>query len=360
MRIAGFILAVACLVACGQPRDRVREHVSPLVVLDGDGNFGRVAVTTVSDPRTFTVSPAPPADSLQFDRIESIESTCPEFEVEAPEAAGAVVQRFCVSFEGGGYGGGELSCTAFQEVTYAFGVRFRPTLQLPTSDQCRIIVRLDGGSSKSIAVSGVGIPPPLSADISPQTPIDFLTVNLGTTSAPPRVIKVTNTGSQPLTVSATTQLAGAVFAVTGTTSSHQIAPGGVELYQVTCTPTSAAAFTGSITFTTNDPDAADASVAIPFQCSGIDHPVGNVGDDEAKPLVGTSTKIVIKLTNLSATDPATGLAVALQQPGLPGLELTTPPLVTLAPLQTTTAELTWTPPEPYKGPLGGLTLSVDG
>ncbi len=360
VRMRYFILGVACVFACGKGADGLRSRSAPLVVVDADGAFGTQAVTTTSVARSFVVRPAPPADSLQFDRIEAIESTCPEFLIDAPDAAGAVVQRFCTGFVGGEQygGGGETMCVGFEELTYSFKVRFAPTQQVASSDQCRIIVRLDGGSSKQIPVSGTGIAPPLSATIAPRTPIDFFTVNLGVESAP-RTFQVKNTGSGPLTVSASTVLATGVFTVTGDTTSHQLAPNASTIYEVTCTPTSAALFNGSITVTTNDPDAADSSVTIPFVCQGIDHPIGNTDGPRTQVVVGNSNTVTVALTNLSATDTVTGLSVALSQP-VPGLTIQVPPAGSLLPLANTTVQLLWQPTEPYQGPLGGLTLSVDG
>lgn len=355
MRIV--VLVLVGLVACSRSDEHVRSRGSQLVAFDADGAFGTQAVTTTSSPHTFTVRPASPSDSLQFDRIETIESTCPEFQITAPDAAGAIVQRTCSAFGGGGYGGGgDVQCVAFAEQTYTFSVQFAPVVQLPSSDQCRIIVRLDGGVSKSIAVSGTGIAPPLAAEISPRTPIDFFTVNLTKTSAL-RSFSVRNAGSEALTVSATTSLANGVFAVTGTTAQHDLAPGESEDFLITCTPPTADVFTGSITITTTDPDPDDAEVPITFTCQGIDHPVQSIDAAEVVATVGTTRTVIVTLDNLT-TDPVEEIAVELQQPALPGLVISAPPATSLGALGSTTVELTWTPPEPYKGALGGLILSV--
>lgn len=359
VRLRHFVVGVVLMFACSKAVERLRARATPLVVLEGNGAFGNQAVTTVSAPRTFVVRPAPPATSLQFDRVESIESTCPEFQVSAPGAAGAVVQRICTAFGGGGYGGGGATeCVAFEEQDFPFEVRFAPTVELPSSDQCRIIVRLDGGTSRSIPVSGTGVPPALSIDISPRDPIDFFTINAGTTSSA-RAFTVRNKGTEPLSIAAVTDLAGGVFAVTGTTPTHALAPGAAEVYQLTCTPPTADLFTGSITITSNDPDPADASVLIPLTCQGIDHPLQSTDGAEAQLLVGQSTTIDVALHNLTAGT-VTGITAALQDPVLPGLAISQPPATTLGPNGDTTIQLAWTPPTPYKGALGALVLTVDG
>lgn len=356
MRLIAFLVIMVC--GCSHREERTRSHPQ-LVVLEADGAFGSQAVTTASSPRTFTVRPS--GTGSQFDRVESIESTCPEFQVTAAGLP-AVVERTCVAFEGGGYGGGgEVTCVAYAEQPYTFTVRFAPIVELPSSDQCRIIVRLDGGASKSIPVSGTGIAPPLRVDISPRATVDFFTVNLNTESTPPRTITLRNTGSQALTVSSIASTSNGVFEVAGGSAQpHSIPPGGSELYQVTCTPPTTDAFTGSLTIATNDPDPEDAQVVIPFACQGIDHPIQNKDAPEVVTLVGSARTVTVELVNLSQTEAVTNLAIELQQPALPGLAISQAPATTVAAAGSTTVELTWNPPEPYKGALGGLILSIDG
>jgi uncharacterized protein (TIGR03382 family) len=354
------ILSALALAACSKPAERTRTIDRPLAVLEGSGNFGSVAVTTTSPPRTFVVAPAPPKDSLQFDIIESIESTCPEFKLEAPGAAGAVVRRSCTAFSGGQYGLGELVCVSFEEVTYSFQVRFAPILELPTSDQCRIIVRFDGGLARSIPVSGIGLAPPLRARFSTTAPIDFFTVNQGVTSGTSSVV-ITNTGSQELTVSATSTLAGGAFAITGQQAAHKILPGATTTYDVTCTPINGdpenQVYNGSLAVTTDAPNA--LLVNFPLKCVGVDHPLSPQPDRDIATLVGKAIPVSVDLQNLTGAL-VTITSIALKQPAVDGLQLTGAIPTTIGPNATVSVALTWTPTASFASGLGALVVEVPG
>ena len=252
---------------------------------------------------------------------------------------GAVVQRTCAAFGGGGYGGGgEVECVAFTEQPFVFSVRFAPVFELPSSAQCRIVVRLDGGASKSIPVSGTGIAAAAAVDISPRTAIDFFTVNLDKTSAANQ-ITVRNSGSEALTLSATTALAGGVFAITGTTAQHPIATRRDRRSSRSRAPrrppTCSTARSPSVERSGRRPT---PEVSIPFTCQGVDHPIQNLDDGQVLAVVGTSRTVVVTLNNIT-TDPVQNLTVALQPPVLPGLAITKAPATSLGSLGTTTVEL---------------------
>lgn len=360
-----FILWALAIFACHEAAERLRTGTrsSPLAIVEADTDFGSVPVTTESTPHTFVVRPAPPDDSLQFDRMESVESTCPEFKIGAtPNVPGAIVRRFCKEFGGGGYGGGgDVQCITFDEETYSFDVTFAPTVELPSSDQCRIIVRFDGGLSQSIKVTGTGIAPPLKALFSTRAPIDFFTINQGQTSAASS-ITVTNDGSQALTVSATSVDTDGVFVITGNQNQHAIAPGATTTYTVACEPTVGdpdnTAYAGSLTIQTNDPDPDDASVTFPLACVGVDHPLLPTPDFGISTLVGRPISVTVGLENQTGAT-VTVNSITLKQPALSGLEITNAP-TSIGPNGNATVQLTWTPDAPIAAMLGAIVVGIAG
>ncbi len=371
--VRGLVVAAVCLAACSQSPERVRSRSSQLVALDGNGAFGTVPVTTTSDPHVFTVRPAPPVDSLQFDRIELIESTCPEFVVDAPNAVGAIVRRFCKAFDASTYGGADPKCIDFGEDSFTFNVRFKPVLELPSSDQCRIIVRLDGGASKSITVSGTGDAPPRRAQFSTTAPINFFTVTQGKTSVASKVI-VSNTGSQTLSVNASIVNNDGVFLVNGSVvngalGSQNLARNASRELAVQCRPDvddpTGTAYKGTLTITTNDPVPARATVVIPIDCTGIQSNVDSQATaTEHKTRVEEATEITILLENVSTAvgSFATFGEIELASSAAAGMEIMSAPTVgtSLQQGNTTQMKLRWTPPAVHVGDLGAVILRIEG
>jgi hypothetical protein len=361
VRLKLFILGVMVIVACSHLRERLRSREQRAVVVTGDGNFKDVVILTPSPPQKFTVGPAA---GLQDDEIEAINSTCPQFAVNAPGLPlatptdkGPQVFRHCISFD---YGGSN-ACTGFEEKTYGFEVTFTPT-QLGPTNNCFVIVQLKGGSSRTIAVSGTGIKPLHDASFS-TTKLDFGEQVQAIDSEPPIGVTVENIGSGTLGVRATlTESTPGVFQLaSGNLAAHTNQPGVKETFSFRCRPPAGpdgTVHTGTLMFTTDDPDKQTFSVAM--SCIGIDSPLQGVNSANIETRVDQTFPIVVGLTNRSQATIQLGTITKSANASPDVMLSTVPSNATLDPGDRVDVTMLWTPSAVSSDTLGDLDVPITG
>jgi hypothetical protein len=358
MRVGHFLVGVAVVVACTKAALQLGSREQLTVAVDGNGAFGEVEIDKSSPPRSFTVRVAG-ATTLEVDEIEAIESTCPDFLVMAPglplgdptKDRGPIVSRLCSKGEYGQFG---FACTEFEEVTYKFDVVYHPTSLGASSPICKVVVRLKGGSSTSIPVSGTGVLPDFVAIVSPSA-VDFREVTVDRAALAP--IVVSSGGRKNLGI-ISAGVAGAGFSlVAGNPGSHSIATS--ETYQVQCLPPSENTFTGTFTLATNDTKR--PQIVVPLTCKGIVSSIANISiPPSIETTVGKpAVTIPLPVLNVTALD-VTITAATIASPRAAELSITTSigAGIPLAAGASTTLDIAWNPAEPFDGDLGSVTLTV--
>ena len=156
----------------------------------------------------------------------------------------------------------------------------------------------DSGSTPAtvnLSANAVGTSQP-QLSVSPSS-ISFGTVSVGSHSTSNLVLS--NTGTANLTVSVIT-LSGSEFGISGVTTPATLSAGQSVQATMTFAPTTAAAATGSVTITSNDPN--NPTATIPLSGTGSSAPTGQLSATPASInfgniAVGTSANQQIVVTN---------------------------------------------------------------
>ncbi|MEZ4365812.1 MAG: choice-of-anchor D domain-containing protein [Kofleriaceae bacterium] len=118
----------------------------------------------------------------------------------------------------------------------------------------------------AVAVTGVGVEPTIGLTEPTGGTLAFGNVTVGMNSAAGDV-RITNTGTAPLSISSAT-VAGAAFALSsGTAGAQTVATGGTAAWKLTCNPASRGAKVG--TFTIASDAANDPSLEVALTCQGV-------------------------------------------------------------------------------------------
>jgi hypothetical protein len=135
-------------------------------------------------------------------------------------------------------------------------VQFAPTARgLRTS---ALVVRSDGGNT-DVPLSGQGRAPEVDVPLS----ISFGDVPVGDAQA--RSLLIGNRGDAPLSVSDLRLSGDAAFSITGGTPVPMVPPGGSHELELTFAPEDAGSASGSVLFSTNDPDQPSVDVTLQGQ-----------------------------------------------------------------------------------------------
>jgi uncharacterized protein (TIGR03382 family) len=250
------------LAACQDtgPSESVTEQLA-VVLSPSSVSFGTYAVGASSPFSPIDVNPAL---GDNYDTINSITASCPDFTISAPGLPADVYRTciydpcrttVCTAYV--------YQCTTDQYVTYQFQAKFTPTVAGTVS--CVVSIVLADGTVHKVTLSGTGMLPPIDIDVQPKT-IPFGDVRRNTTSTAVGVT-VKNAGGQTLTVNSVSASAGFTIA-SGQQTSYTLAAGASMPYAVTCNPTSTGGLSGSFVVTSNDPST--PTVTIPLSCNGID------------------------------------------------------------------------------------------
>ncbi len=264
------LLAAACSPEPLQLAESRSELTS--IVAGNGGNFGDVQVGATSGAMLIRVYPSGAGES--FDTISEIKETCTNFSV-APMGLPAEVSKSCSG------GGGQLPriaakagdaqpaalpiCDTYEVIDYTFPAYFSPTV---AGSQSCVITVIISGESRTLTVTGNGLPPPREIELS-RTSIAFGEVRSGTASME-QTLTVSNTGSSELLINGAALLGANAgkFALRGATSLG-LAGGASYPYGVTCNP--AASDLGDLTATlrisSNDPD--EPQLDVPLTCKGV-------------------------------------------------------------------------------------------
>jgi conserved repeat domain len=186
-------------------------------------------------------------------------------------------------------------------------------------------------SPHSVPLAGTGIASEYASTPTPNSTITMSSVFNQSNSV---VIKVQNTGSANLTVSAPSETIAAPFSVSPNTS-FSVAPNASQDIVVTCTPTEAGPYTQTLTYTSNAPNQPTAVYNI--SCTGTPAPTAGFSSNPApgstwhigNPFAGfnSSGNIVIKETGTAdlVVDLAGGsLATAITGPNADEFTITAP------------------------------------
>lgn len=344
MRRLALVAAVAA-AACGGPPS-LGSTSSEIVVSPAIYDFGAVEVGQTSTPRTFIVSAA----SGEFDNLLAVTAACPDFAIDTSGLFfPAEVSRDCS-------GGGLPARGACINVTARFAVAFTPSFAGPES--CQVDVEMETAGVIPLTLSGTGTAPPIGQQlIAPAGgSLDFGDVVVGSTSAAlPVTLRSIGSGDLDLTGFSIDATDPGAFAFTEA-GADPLPPGQDYQWDVTCHPTGPGPITGTITITS---DAPTSPVSFPIACNGIQSDLvvdrSPVRFDET--LVGGSATITVTLSNAgSAPLGLTGASVTGA-----GFTTTQPGAMGLAPGESTTVDVTFTPAAGDAGTdvHGTLDLSFD-
>jgi hypothetical protein len=311
------------LVGCQatEPELSVTEQHA-VVLVPSTADFGSVQVGQTSAAVSLRISPAAGA---QYDVINSVTASCPDFVLDTPGVPGAAVIR-------------EIECdtctlctaaprcyTVYQQ-DYYWTAAFRPTVGQAVS--CPVTFNFTSGP-KTVTLTGTGVLPPIDIDVQP-TSLAFGDVRVNTPSSA-RTLTVRNLGGQTLTVnsisvpSPTYQLSGA--------TSYTVPPTGSVSHSLTCTPSGVGAQNGTLVINSNDP--ATPTINVSLTCAGIDSNL----DISPSPLTIPTTRVGEPLERAITLRNTGGASMVLSSVSLTGanLELINTPMqnLTLGPNQET-------------------------
>ncbi|MGE0395132.1 MAG: choice-of-anchor D domain-containing protein [Kofleriaceae bacterium] len=258
-----------------------------------------------------------PATELDNDTIMSVTENCGNWALNLKPLP-ADVYCDAISAEVGGSGYGSGSCVPY---TYSFTATFTPTG--PGSSSCPVTVTYTsntGGGSGSgsgsgsgtiqtllITLNGTGVAPAYALSMSPpnNSTLQFTDIPINSASTPQK-ITITNTGTSSITAMGThsnmaafplTALAGASF------TSQTLAMGQSASYEVSCAPTAAQQYTGTITFRTSQAQG-NITRTVNLNCNGITSDLvidPNPASFPRSTLVGQPQDLAIQITNNGAS-----------------------------------------------------------
>ncbi|HUS32644.1 MAG TPA: choice-of-anchor D domain-containing protein, partial [Kofleriaceae bacterium] len=264
MRIRRFAaMGIVAASACMATYATTEQHV---VIVDvSTYNFGTVAVGQSSTSSTITISPQTQTDDDNVTAI-AFQSACPNFALNLSQPLPAHI--YCDGSAGmarTAAGSGTQSCIPH---VYAFTATFTPSFAGTQSCNVRIDYAPTGsgsgsGGSTFVMLTGTGMATANSWTVSPLQLL-YGDVPVSQPSSP-QPVTIMNTGTQALTIMGTVSNTS-VFGVGGAPlSSHSLAAGASETYQVTCTPNSATMFNATLTFTGTNV----ATQTVALSCRGI-------------------------------------------------------------------------------------------
>jgi hypothetical protein len=132
--------------------------------------------------------------------------------------------------------------------TSTFSVQFLPAAAGAVTGSVSVVSNATN-SPATVTLSGDGQAGAPAIAVNPSS-LNFGSVIVNSSNS--QIIQISNTGNQPLTVTAAA-VSGAGFSITGLTLPLTIDPGQSATFQAVFTPASAASFTGSITITSDAP-----------------------------------------------------------------------------------------------------------
>ena len=334
MRRALTIAALAlALTACDGPSSTLGTATAPLLVSPISYDFGAIEVGQTTAPRLFIVSAA----FSESDYVDSITSSCPEFIVDTSGVFfPAEVSRDCDVNPNDAQRGSLLPpCPS---ITVRFYASFAPSFAGPQS--CSIDVALQFNGVISVPVTGVGTPPPVAQTvISPAgTSLDFGDVVVGGSSASLAVV-LRSTGGTPLDiVSATVDSADPNAFQLSEAGSDPLPPGEDYTWSLLCRANAAGPITGTFTIVT---DAPDSPRVFDLRCDGIESSLA-VNPSPAQfgeRLIGDSEQQEIFIGNSGTAPLSLGSVTTTGR----GFSVTAPPVAGLAPGESTSVFVTFTP-----------------
>ncbi|MFC1561843.1 choice-of-anchor D domain-containing protein [candidate division KSB1 bacterium] len=141
--------------------------------------------------------------------------------------------------------------------TAEFTITFSPVSATAYSDSVIFTSNDPAAPAKALPVQGVGQPVTQPNIIVTTASYNFNSVLIGSQAS--TIVFAKNTGNADLSISNVTAPSG--FSVSPTSASN-IAPGDSAAFTVTFSPTSAISYSGSVVFTSNDPDDSPLSMSI--------------------------------------------------------------------------------------------------
>lgn len=319
---SGFSGSFAGVIAAGD-RQIVPITFTPSAVLNYGGNIS-VASDATGGTSTIPISGAGRSSitnrifltdngSLQFGDVPT--GTTPTGTLRIYNVSSSHTQRVVGISLPGGYTGsfvGNIAANSFQDVTITFspvdGIDYNGVITVA-------IQNTNAGGTKTLAVSGTGVES--GKVISLSGSLDFGEVFLNTSVG--SILKISNIGDTPLTVTSLAYPSGFSGAFAGT-----IAPGGFKNVLVTFQPTLAIDYTGNVTVT-SDADSGTPTRAL--SGTGVEIPVptslqvgqfvaiadGNGGFNYYTVVSMTGASVVLQLLDLTGiTAPGTVITAGNQ------------------------------------------------
>lgn len=292
------------LVGCQatEPELSVTEQHA-VVLVPATADFGSVQVGQTSGAISLRISPAANA---QYDVINSVTASCPDFVIDTPGVPGAAVIR-------------EIECescplctaaprcyTVYQE-DYYWSAAFRPTVGQAVS--CPVTFNFTSGP-RTVTLTGTGTLPPIDIDVQP-TALAFGDVRVNTPSSA-RTLTVRNLGGQTLTVNSIS--VPGIYALSGATS-YTVPPTGAVSHSLTCTPPAVGAQNGTLVISSNDP--ATPTINVSLSCAGIDSNL----DISPSPLSIPTTRVGEPLERTITLRNTGGASMVLSSVSLSGANL---------------------------------------
>lgn len=315
MRGIALFVGVVAIAACqiSEPNLSSTEQLAVTTLPATMVTFATTEVGSTSAAASITVRPAGTGSTESYDTVTAVSASCPDFVVTA-NGLPAEVYRTVICEEQCQFPPCPLVlapplCYTDLYVTYDFTAAFRPTVAGSVS--CVVTITTNNTTNRTVTLYGTGSVPPIDIDVQP-TSIAFGDVRRNTSSTA-TTVSVRNLGGSALGITGVT-ISGAFAITSGPTGGTTVQPGGMQAYDVTCTPTVVGGITGSLTITSNDP--ATPTVAVPVSCNGIDSnlditpspstiPTTRVGEPQTATLVlrnsGTATMTIAGVA-LTGTD----------------------------------------------------------
>lgn len=232
-------------------------------------DFGTQPLRSTSAMHAFTVSPA---GGPQSDMITAVTASCPDFVIIAPNLPAPVTRTCkpvrctdptCPAPDAVPDGTTSITCQTSELETYQFEAAFQPTVAGTVS--CVVAIAVNDASTRTITLTGTGLPPPVAADVQPDS-VAFGEVRSGSDSTL-ATVAIRSAGSQDLAVSSVSTSSGFTIA-SGPVAPYALPSNTTRLYKIACHPSSVGAMTGQFVVMSND--AAQGRIAIALSCNGID------------------------------------------------------------------------------------------
>ncbi|MGB0639862.1 MAG: choice-of-anchor D domain-containing protein, partial [Myxococcota bacterium] len=278
------ISIVIALMACSAPESKVTRLTPDVTVAPGEVLFGDV-VPSFSVDQTVQIVNAGRTTLEISDIALSDGSTGFSFEIPPQfDEEGVEIEEL------------ELERSESLPVSIYFAPEdfsaYEATLVISSNDE--------DTPTLEVPISGTGVVGPLpDIAVSPGA-IDFGLVTTDETST--EYVLVSNAGDGPLEIYDTYQSGSGSFAVVTDPAGQSIAPGSEATVLVTYTPTGGqTGHTGTLTFTSNDPDEPEVSIDLTGGDGGpdTDYPLAVISaDDEVNP------PELVPLDGSGSTDPA--------------------------------------------------------